>query len=138
MAKRLAWRCQNIQQQRDKAEIYNSREWKELRIRKMQANPICEMCHKQGIIKASHCVHHVVPIETAKTKEEMRRIAFDANNLMALCDDCHAKIHRETGKGTTQLRRERAEARQSRWKDALIRRFTTGDDATAETSGLPV
>ena len=34
-----SWRCRNTKQQKDKMEIYNSREWRELRIQKLRANP---------------------------------------------------------------------------------------------------
>ena len=136
-----AWRCKTIQQQRDKAEIYNSREWQQLRIEKLRSQPLCEMHLKQGIIVAARCVHHIIPIETARTKEEMRRLAFDWNNLMSLCKSCHARIHKEMGSNTKAKVAERAEARQARWKDSLLSRFTTkptdddGDQPTSETGG---
>lgn len=149
--KRLAWRCRNIQQQKDKAEIYNSREWKQLRAEKLRANPLCEMCIREGeakgikggYITAATCVHHIEPIETATTKEQMRRMAFvPLNRLMSLCQACHAKVHKELGSNTRRVVAERAEARQARWKDGLLNRFTSqgeGDQATdpdpAETPG---
>ena len=122
--KRLGWRCANRQQQSDKAAIYNSREWKVLRLQKLQANPLCEAHLAKDKYVAAHCVHHKVPIETAKTMEELRRLAFDPANLMSLCDECHAAIHKAMGKGTTQLRQERAESRNERWKDKLRQRLT--------------
>ena len=145
MAKKLSYRCNNERQQKDKAAIYNSREWKELRIMKLRANPLCEQCIKDGeavgipggYIRSATCVHHIVPIETAKTKEEMRRLALDCglNGLMALCQSCHAKIHKQLGSNTAKIVRQRAEARQDRWADNLIQRFTTttksDDDATS-------
>lgn len=144
--KRLPWRCKNQQQAKDKAEIYNSRKWKELRVAKLREQPLCEMCLADGIaagvpgglIRSAHCVHHIIPIETAKTKREMLRLAFNPANLMSLCDECHARIHKETGKGTTQLRRERADARQERWKDSLVRMFTAAPSPAPEpeTPGL--
>ena len=126
--KRLPWRCKNAQQARDKNTIYQSREWKELRLQKIRANPLCEECEKRGIVRSAHCVHHVHPIEDSATMEEMRKWAFMWQNLVSLCDECHARIHKERGKGTTQLRRERAAARQARWMDGLKRRFATTDD----------
>ena len=128
---------------KDKQNIYNSREWKELRIMKLRANPLCEQCIKDGeavgipggYIRSATCVHHIVPIETANTKEEMKRLAFDQHNLMALCQSCHARIHKEMGSNTAKIVRQRAEARQDRWADNLIQRFTTttksDDDATS-------
>ena len=129
MSKKLAWRCRDIQQQRDKAEIYNSREWKELRIAKLRStNGLCEECMKEGIVTAARCVHHVVPIETARTKDEMKRLAFDVNNLRALCYACHARIHKELGSNTAKIVRQRAEARQDRWADKLMSKFVKQED----------
>ena len=137
--KPTAWRCKTIQQQRDKAEIYNSREWQQLRIEKLRSQPLCEMHLKQGIIVAARCVHHIVPIETATTKEQMRVLAFcrnlpnPLNGLMSLCYDCHAKIHKEMGSNTKAKVAERAEARQARWKDSLLSRFTNKKDNGIQT-----
>ena len=134
--KRLPWRCKNQQQAKDKATIYNSREWKHLTILKKRANPLCEQCIKDGeaagipggYIRSATCVHHIVPIETARTKEEMRRLAFDWNNLMSLCKSCHARIHKELGSNTAKIVRQRAEARQDRWADNLMSKFIKQED----------
>ena len=129
--KRLPWRCKNQQQAKDKAEIYNSREWKDLRAAKLRSTKgLCEECMKQGIVTSARCVHHVVPIETARTKDEMKRLAFDVNNLRALCFACHARIHKDMGSNTAKIVRQRAEARQDRWADNLMSRFIIpkGDD----------
>lgn len=145
MSKKRNWRGVSDKVAKDKQNIYNSREWKELRIMKLRANPLCEQCIKDGeavgipggYIRSATCVHHIVPIETAKTKEEMRRLALDCglNGLMALCQSCHAKIHKQLGSNTAKIVRQRAEARQDRWADNLIQRFTTttksDDDATS-------
>ena len=61
--KRLPWRCKNPKQAKDKAIIYNSKEWKQLRIEKLRANPLCEVCQEKGYVKSAHCVHHKHPIE---------------------------------------------------------------------------
>lgn len=133
--KRLPWRCKNQQQAKDKAEIYNSREWKELRIAKIRStNGLCEECLKEGIITSARCVHHVVPIETARTKEEMKRLAFDVDNLRALCFACHARIHKELGSNTAKIVRQRAEARQDRWADNLMNKFVKQDNDDDSTS----
>ena len=134
--KRLPWRCKNQQQAKDKATIYNSREWKQLTILKKRANPLCEQCIKDGeaigipggYVKSVECVHHIIPIETARTKEEMRRLAFDWNNLMSLCKSCHARIHKELGSNTAKIVRQRAQARQDRWADNLMSKFVKQED----------
>ena len=54
----------------------------------------------------------------------------------------HAKVHREMGSNTKAKVAERAEARQARWRDSLLSRFTTkptddvGDQTTSETPGV--
>ena len=121
--KRLPWRCKNQKQAKDKAMIYNSREWKALRIQKLRANPLCERCEQEGFVRSAHCVHHVKPIETAATMEEMRRLAFNPANLMSLCDECHHKIHEEMRSFDPANVKARAEARQARWADNITQRF---------------
>ena len=145
--KRLPWRCKNQQQAKDKATIYNSREWKELRIAKLRQQPLCERCLSQNYVRSAHCVHHIVPIETAATMEEMKRLAFCSymsnplDGLMSLCDECHHKIHEEMRSFDPANVKARADARQARWKDSLLSRFTTkptddeGDQPTSETGG---
>ena len=136
MSKKRNWRGVSDKVAKDKQEIYNSREWKELRIQKLRVNPLCEQCIKDGeaigipggYIRSATCVHHIVPIETAKTKDEMRRLAFDANNLRSLCFACHARIHKELGSNTAKIVRQRAEARQDRWADNLMSKFVKQED----------
>lgn len=129
MSKKRNWRGVSDKVAKDKQEIYNSREWKELRIAKLRStNGLCEECMKQGIVTAARCVHHIIPIETARTKEEMRRLAFDWNNLMSLCKSCHARIHKELGSNTAKIVRQRAEARQDRWADNLMSKFIKKED----------
>ena len=123
------WRGVSDKVAKDKADIYNSREWKELRIAKLRStNGLCEECLKQNIITSASCVHHIVPIETARTKDEMKRLAFDVNNLRALCFACHARIHKELGSNTAKIVRQRAEARQDRRADSLMSKFTINDN----------
>ena len=124
MSKKRNWRGVSDKVAKDKADIYNSREWKELRIAKLRSTDgLCEECMKQGIVTSARCVHHIVPIETARTKDEMKRLAFDVNNLRALCFACHARIHKELGSNTAKVVKARAEARQDRWADGLMSKF---------------
>jgi hypothetical protein len=126
MSKKRNWRGVSDKVAKDKADIYNSREWKELRIAKLRSTDgLCEECEKQGIATEATCVHHVVPIETARTKQEMRRLALDCGlqGLKSLCYACHARIHKEIGSNTSKTVKARAEARQERWADSLTQRF---------------
>lgn len=140
--RQLPWRARSPQQAKDKAAIYNSREWRELRARKLQTNPLCERCIADGIaagvpggwVTAATCVHHVIPIESAGSLQEMRELAFRWSNLQSLCYEHHAAIHKEAAHNTAEAVKERAEQRQQRWADAMLKRFnqTTKTNKTKE------
>lgn len=141
--KRLPWRCKSPKQAKDKAEIYNSREWKQLRAAKLSQTPYCEKCRSDGLaagvkpfgyVRAAHCVHHITPIETATTKEEMKQLAYNPANLMALCDECHHKIHDEMKSFSKESVNARAEARQARWADNIVNRFIKPSDTDPTTT----
>lgn len=123
MVKRLSWRCRDARQQKDKATIYNSREWRELRIAKLRANPLCEMCEAEGIVRSAHCVHHTHPIEDSTSMEEMRKWAFMWSNLVSLCDECHTRIHKDAKSHTREAVKQREADRHERWKDRMLTRF---------------
>lgn len=121
----------NPQQKEEKARIYNSREWKELRAAKLRSTRgLCERCLAQGYYVPATLVHHVVPIETARTKDELRRLALDCGlqGLQSLCTACHGAVHRELGSSTRAIVKDRATARKDRWADALEQRFTQKKD----------
>ena len=122
--KRLPWRCKNQQQAKDKAEIYKSKEWKESRIRYLRYHPLCEECEAKGIVRSAQCVHHRIPIESATTMKEMKRLAFDWNNLQSLCIPCHSRIHNDAGYHTKAAVKQRDAERHERRKARLIERFT--------------
>ena len=135
MSKKRNWRGVSDKVAKDKADIYNSREWKELRIAKLRSTDgLCEECLKEGIVTSARCVHHVVPIETARTKDEMKRLAIDCGlqGLKSLCFACHARIHKELGSNTAKIVRQRAEARQDRWADNLMSKFVINNQETMQ------
>lgn len=66
----------------------NSR-WKKVAERHKQASPLCEICLERGIVRASEESHHIVAISIDPSKE------LDTSNLMALCYECHHKVHEE-------------------------------------------
>jgi 5-methylcytosine-specific restriction endonuclease McrA len=111
--------------------LLNSKRWQEVkRIVWQRTNGLCEECMKQGIVRAGVDCHHVVPVETATTPQEMERLCFDVNNVRLLCIACHSAIHKGMGKGTRKLAVERAKQRQDRWAEGLMNRFTTAKEST--------
>jgi 5-methylcytosine-specific restriction endonuclease McrA len=88
--------------------IITGKRWQELRGMKLLKNEIdnggyCEQCVKNYFVggprpRRATEVHHITPIESAHTREEMEALAYDKNNLMALCSECHHDLHRQMGK----------------------------------------
>ena len=122
------WRCRDERQAKDKAAIYHSREWKELRVRKLRTNPLCERCAERGLVVAASQVHHVRPIEDTTSLDEMRARAFDWSNLQSLCIPCHAAIHKEQKSHTKAAIKEREVQRQARWHDRMTQLFIVSAD----------
>ena len=102
--------------------LLNSKRWKQLRQWKLEQNPLCELCEREGKVVSAIDVHHKVPVESARTPDEMERLAFDPNNLQALCIPCHAKVHREARRHTRRSHEMRERDRLERWKEELERR----------------
>lgn len=75
------------------SKIYNTNEWRSLRLAKLQDNPLCENCERNGKVTAATQVHHKQFISTGDTLLDMQSLGFDYNNLMSLCEDCHHKFH---------------------------------------------
>ena len=68
--------------------FYASRQWQDLRNQRWyDADGLCEMCKKKGIIREGIDVHHLVEI----SKDWSKRLDYD--NLVLLCKDCHNEIH---------------------------------------------
>lgn len=127
--KKLPWRCKNPKQAKDKAAIYNSREWQELRAAKIRSTlGLCEVCKAKGYITPANIVHHIHPIEDSHSKEEMRKWAFMRENLLTVCQSCHTRIHKEMGSGTARMVNARSAARQDRWADNLMSKFVKQEE----------
>lgn len=68
--------------------FYQSKSWRDLRNRKWaDADGLCEICRKDGKVKAAREIHHIVPIEEDLSK------ALQYNNLLALCSKHHNEMH---------------------------------------------
>ena len=86
------------ERRKDRQAVYNTPRWKNLRTLKIQEQPLCEMCLKSGRVKPAEQVHHIKsPFVRGISAEEKERRAYDYDNLMSLCVDCHIKIHHPEG-----------------------------------------
>ena len=73
--------------------IYNTRRWKQLRAAKVAENPLCEECEKAGRVRVTDEVHHIVPLDFSMNRFQLEVIAYDWDNLMSLCVECHKHKH---------------------------------------------
>lgn len=94
---------------RDYRRMIHSTEWLRLRRDKLTAHPLCEVCEAEGRITTATEVHHREPVEEALTTADKRRLMFDPANLVAVCHECHARLHREMRSHSRDANKERTE-----------------------------
>ena len=88
----------NNEKRKARQKIYNSTKWKALRIAKLQEQPLCEECLKSDKITSAEHVHHIQSFMKCNSEIELLALAYDYNNLMSLCAECHNRLHREMKK----------------------------------------
>lgn len=76
----------------ERQKIYQSTKWKELRLAKLMQQPLCELCLAKDIIKPVEDIHHIDSFMNYTGTKRLSK-AFDFNNLMSICKECHAKEH---------------------------------------------
>lgn len=68
--------------------FYLSKAWRHLREAVLKRDHYeCQMCKAEGRFTPATCVHHIDYV-----RRNPRR-ALDPTNCVALCDECHYKIH---------------------------------------------
>ena len=77
--------------------VYQTRRWRNLRQIKLIDAPLCEMCEKRGITRPAVDVHHITSFVGASSEEQRLFLAYDYDNLMSLCKECHQRIHNHHG-----------------------------------------
>lgn len=70
------------------------------------ADPWCIDCKEKGIYTPALDVHHIKPWRRANTPEERERLAFDPDNTVCLCRDCHVKRHLKMNEETREKMEE--------------------------------
>ena len=75
--------------------FYDSETWREVsRLYRRSVGGLCERCYERGIVRAASVVHHKVHLTPENITDP--EIATGTENLIALCADCHAEVHRGT------------------------------------------
>jgi 5-methylcytosine-specific restriction endonuclease McrA len=99
--------------------LLNSPRWGEVkRIVWARSGGLCERCRREGYITTGVDCHHKTPVESAKTEEEMRRLAYNVSNIELLCIPCHIKTHQEMRSHTKEKVKENKERARRRFLEA--------------------
>ena len=81
------------------AKLYNSQKWQKLRQAQLMLQPLCQHCLENGKVTAGEEIHHIVPISKGQTLEEQTYLAYNADNIITLCTECHHKVHNKMKRG---------------------------------------
>ena len=76
----------------DRQKIYQSSKWKQLRITKLMSNPLCQKCLQKGKTTLAIDVHHIDSFMNYTGNLRLAK-AYDPDNLICLCKECHAEEH---------------------------------------------
>lgn len=79
--------------------IYDTTRWRRLAHAKFIDSPLCECCLERGIATPAEEIHHRVSFMTTEDPEKRIALAYDYNNLMSLCRECHHRLHAGGGRG---------------------------------------
>lgn len=78
-------------------DFYNSKKWRQVAADyKKKSGGICERCKKKGLYVPAKIVHHKIHLNSKNIKDPS--VAYNFDNLEALCLDCHNKEHFENSK----------------------------------------
>lgn len=125
--------------------LFNSREWQEIkRYTFLRTGGLCERCIEEGKehgrkigdeklanegwFRTGVDCHHIIPWETGRTMEEVKRLFFDRNNVRLLCIPCHIKTHQELKSHTKEKVAENKARARRRFMEANDPNWNPSDD----------
>jgi 5-methylcytosine-specific restriction endonuclease McrA len=115
--------------------LLNDKRWKLLRAQVFRrTNGLCELCLKEGIYKPGVDVHHIRPVEQAKTVQEMERLAYNPANCQLLCVEHHIKVHQSMRTHCKEKVKENKARARRRFMEANDPNYKEEDNGTMETS----
>ena len=82
------------QRRKERQKVYNTKEWKELRLAVLRDTPLCVDCLKEGKTTLAAEVHHIKSFMKFAANDPRRmEYAYKKANLVALCQKCHIYRH---------------------------------------------
>lgn len=95
-------REQNDLDRKNRQKVYQSKMWEELRKAKNMENPICQVCEMINKVNLTQEIHHLRSF-TKYVGNERDAVAYNYNNLIALCKYHHYLFHHGYLQGATTL-----------------------------------
>ena len=97
--------------------LIGSADWRRVRAQQLAEHPFCELCAKKGVYYQTGAteVHHIMPVDSARTEEEAERLAYGTSNLISLCHKCHSDLHKAERSHSKEAHQRRAEDELARW-----------------------
>lgn len=86
-------KIQSSNRRKERQLIYNTPEWKKLSKAFKMAFPLCQRCLTNGVIKEAKHIHHKVSFMEVEDELKRKELAYNWDNLEALCVECHIKEH---------------------------------------------
>lgn len=88
---------------RKRRKIYNTKRWQRMRDAKLMEQPLCYVCQLEGKTVLASQIHHLRTFTQEDDENKMNALAYDSNNLVALCYHHHYCIHHSWLKGATSI-----------------------------------
>ena len=103
--------------------LIGSADWRRVRAQQLAEHPFCELCAKKGVYYQTGAteVHHIMPVDSARTEEEAERLAYGTSNLMSLCHKCHSDLHKAEHSHSRKSHQKRAEEELARWIEGVTK-----------------
>ena len=89
---------ENEGNRKERQKIYQTPLWKGMRLRYVMEHPTSEISEWEGKVALTEHVHHILSFMDVP-KERMQEVAFDYNNLIAVTQEEHSRLHTGDLKG---------------------------------------
>lgn len=96
-------RERNDLDRKKRQKIYQNPLWKRLRDAHLREHPLCEIALLEGRTVLAEDVHHWVSFMNGRTEMEMKTLAFDPRNIVAVSKLGHWELHHGRYKGCKSL-----------------------------------
>ena len=88
------YKQQTNEHNRTFSKYYQDKRWKNLRESYYLSHPLCEIHEREGIVRPTEEIHHLIRFSSSLTEEGKYNLLLNPANLCACCRECHMLIHK--------------------------------------------